>query len=99
MRGGASAERALRHADPEALEQVSKADQAVRSARSDHREAVQAHPDLHVALAADRLRQLLAAAAAERRWLDSRRKRSDYEFLISEKRMTVTMSSAPIGRL
>jgi hypothetical protein len=59
-----------------------------------------AHPDLHTALAADRQRQLLAAAAAERVQLDLRRNGARYaEFLISEKRMTVTMSSAPIGRL
>jgi hypothetical protein len=59
------------------------------------------HPDLHIALAADRQRQVLAATASERIRLDPRRKRggSDYDFLISEKRMTVTMSSAPIGRL
>jgi hypothetical protein len=60
-----------------------------------------AHPDLHTALAADQQRQLLAEAAAVRVRLDQRLKRAgaDYDFLISEKRMTVTMSSAPIGRL
>jgi hypothetical protein len=60
-----------------------------------------AHPDLHTALAADQQRHLLAEAAAERVRLDQRLKRAgaDYDRLISEKRMTVTMSSAPIGRL
>jgi hypothetical protein len=58
------------------------------------------HPELHIALAADRQGRLHEAAVAERVRLDPRRTPARYyDLLISEKRMTVTMSSAPIGRL